>query len=144
MLGIGFLLVVSLLVSTALTVVLQVVGGASAGEAVVWQGIELLVSFGFLTLLFALIYKILPDVHMAWQDVWIGAAITAVLFTLGKFLVGLYVGQSGVTSAYGAAGSLIIVLVWVYYSALIVFFGRSSRRCMQIRMVRESHRMNMR
>ena len=85
--------------------------------------IELLVSCGFLTLLFALIYKILPDVHMAWKDVWIGAAITAVLFTLGKFLIGLYVGQSGVSSAYGAAGSLIVVLVWVYYSALIVFFG---------------------
>src|SRR5215203_1228916 len=122
-LGLGFLLMVSLIVSTALTAVLQVVGGASAGESVVWQGIELLVSFGFLTLLFALIYKILPDVHMAWKDVWIGAAITAALFTLGKFLIGLYVGQSGVSSAYGAAGSLIVVLVWVYYSALIVFFG---------------------
>ncbi len=86
-LGLGFLLVVSLVVSTALTAVLQVVGGASAGESVVWQGIELLVSFGFLTLLFTLIYKILPDVHMVWKDVWIGASITAVLFLLRRCLL---------------------------------------------------------
>jgi membrane protein len=85
--------------------------------------VELLVSFGFITLLFALIYKILPAVDIAWQDVWVGAGMTALLFTVGKFLIGLYLGSSGLTSAYGAAGSLVLILVWVYYSALIFFFG---------------------
>ncbi len=122
-LGIGFLLLVSLVISAALTAFLQFVGGASIGESMLWHGIEFLVSFGLITLLFALIYKMLPDVHMAWKDVWIGAAMTALLFTLGKFLIGLYLGHSSVSSAYGAAGSLIVVLLWVYYSALIFFFG---------------------
>lgn len=122
-LGIGFLLLVSLVISAALTAFLQFVGGASIGESFLWHGIEFLVSFGLITLLFALIYKVLPDVHMAWKDVGIGAAMTALLFTLGKFLIGLYLGHSSVSSAYGAAGSLIVVLLWVYYSALIFFFG---------------------
>jgi membrane protein len=121
--GLGFLLLVSLVVSAVLTALFQVLGGLLPGGTALWHVVELLVSFGFITLLFALIYKALPDVHIAWRDVWIGAAITAVLFTVGKFLLGLYLGQSGVTSAYGAAGSLVLVLLWVYYSALIVFFG---------------------
>jgi membrane protein len=122
-LGIGFLLLVSLVASAALSGFLHFVAGASAGKSFVWHGVEFLVSFGLTTLLFALIYKVLPDVHMAWKDVGIGAAMTALLFTLGKFLIGLYLGHSGVSSAYGAAGSLIVVLLWVYYSALIFFFG---------------------
>jgi membrane protein len=122
-LGIGFLLLVSLAVSAALTAVFQFVGGAGAGESMLWHAVEFLVSFGVITLLFALIYKVLPDVHMAWKDVGMGAAMTALLFTLGKFLLGLYLGSSGVSSAYGAAGSLVVVLLWVYYSALIFFFG---------------------
>jgi len=122
-LGIGFLLLVSLVISAALTAFLQFVGGASIGESILWHSIEFFVSFGLITLLFALIYKMLPDVHMAWKDVGIGAAMTALLFTLGKFLIGLYLGHSSVSSAYGAAGSLIVVLLWVYYSALIFFFG---------------------
>jgi membrane protein len=121
--GLGFLLLVSLVVSAVLTALFQVLGGALPGGTVLWHAVELLVSFGFITLLFALMYKALPDVRIAWRDVWIGAAITALLFTVGKFLLGLYLGQSGVTSAYGAAGSLVLVLLWVYYSALIVFFG---------------------
>ena len=122
-LGIGFLLLVSLVVSAALSAFLQFVAGASVGKSVVWHGVELLVSFGLTTLLFALIYKVLPDVRLAWQDVGMGAAMTALLFTLGKLLIGLYLGHSGVSSAYGAAGSLIVVLLWVYYSAVIFFFG---------------------
>jgi membrane protein len=92
------------------------------GEAL-WHIVELGVSFGFVTLLFALIYKVLPAVELAWRDVWVGAGMTALLFTVGKFLIGLYLGRSGVSSAYGAAGSLVLVLVWVYYSGLIFFFG---------------------
>jgi membrane protein len=122
-LGIGFLLLVSLVVSAGLAALIQVMGGMLPGGAVVWHGVELLVSFGLITVLFALIYKVLPDVHLAWRDVWIGAAMTSLLFTLGKLLLGLYLGRKGVTSAYGAAGSLVLVLLWVYYSALIVFFG---------------------
>ena len=83
----------------------------------------MVVSFGVVTLLFALIYKYLPDAEVAWRDVWIGAAITAVLFTLGKFLLGWYLGQGSVTSAYGAAGSLVVILLWVYYTSQILLFG---------------------
>jgi membrane protein len=122
-LGLGFLLLVSLLISAALTALIQFFGGLLPGGTVLWQGIELVISFGFITVLFALIFKLLPDAQIAWRDVWIGAAMTAVLFTLGKFLIGLYLGQSGVASSYGAAGSLVLILVWVYYSALILFFG---------------------
>jgi membrane protein len=81
------------------------------------------VSFGFVTLLFAMIYKYLPDVRIKWRDVWIGAGLTSLLFTVGKMLIGLYLSTSGVASTYGAAGSLITVLLWVYYSALIFFLG---------------------
>jgi membrane protein len=122
-LGLGFLLLVSLILSAALTALIQFFGGLLPGGTVLWQGVEFVTSFGITTLLFALIFKLLPDAHIAWRDVWVGAAMTAVLFTLGKFLIGLYLGQSGMTSSYGAAGSLVLVLVWVYYSALILFFG---------------------
>jgi membrane protein len=93
------------------------------GGTILWQGVELVVSFAFITVLFAVIFKFLPDAQIAWQDVWVGAMMTALLFTLGKFLIGLYLGRSGVASTYGAAGSLVLVLLWFYYSALIVFFG---------------------
>jgi membrane protein len=122
-LGVGFLLLVSLLVSAALAAIIQVMRNALPGSEGFWQGLEFLVSLGFITLLFALIYKVLPNVKITWQNVWIGAGITALLFTVGKFLLGLYLGQKGITSAYGAAGSLVLVLLWVYYSALIFFFG---------------------
>jgi membrane protein len=122
-LGLGFLLLVSLILSAALTALIQFFGGILPGGTVLWHGVEFLVSFGITTLLFALIFKLLPDAQIAWRDVWVGAAMTAVLFTIGKFLIGLYLGQSGVTSSYGAAGSLVLVLVWVYYSALILLFG---------------------
>jgi membrane protein len=82
-----------------------------------------LLSFVVITFMFAMIYKLLPDVTIAWRNVWTGAAVTAVLFTIGKTLIGLYLGRSTVASVYGAAGSLIVILLWVYYSAQIVFFG---------------------
>jgi membrane protein len=122
-LGVGFLLLVSLVVSTGLSATLHFMSGRLPGGETLWHMVELGISFGFVTMLFALIYKVLPAVQLAWRDVWIGAGMTALLFTLGKFLIGLYLGRSGVSSAYGAAGSLVVVLVWVYYAGLIFFFG---------------------
>ena len=121
-LSVGFLLLVSLVVSAVLSGLTTLISGA-LGMAVVSHALDLLVSFAFVTLLFALIYKFLPDAEIRWRDVWIGAALTSALFTIGKSLIGLYLGSSGVTSIYGAAGSLITVLLWVYYSALIFFLG---------------------
>lgn len=114
---IGFLLLVSLMLSTALTAVSSLFGDVLAGWDAGWQLLNGLISFGVITLLFALIYKILPDVEVSWRDVWVGAAMTAFLFTIGKFLIGLYLGNSSVASAYGAAGSFVVLLLWIYYSA---------------------------
>jgi membrane protein len=122
-LGIGFLLLVSLAVSALLAGLTQVIGTLLGETAFLAHVLDLLISFLFVTVLFAMIYKFLPDVRIEWRDVWIGAALTSLLFTIGKVLIGLYLGSSGVTSTYGAAGSLITVLLWVYYSALIFFLG---------------------
>ena len=122
-LGVGFLLLVSLVITAILTHLTLYIGSLIGGAAVMAYALDLVMSFGFVTVLFAMIYKFLPDVRIQWRDVWIGAALTSVLFTLGKFLIGVYLGTSGVTSAFGAAGSLITVLLWVYYSSLIFFFG---------------------
>lgn len=122
-LGVGFLLLVSLAVSAALAAFGSYLSGMMPGMTVIAHGLNLLVSFGVVTLLFAMIYKVLPDVEISWRDVWIGAAGTAVLFVIGKFLIGLYLGQSSVSSSYGAAGALVIVLLWVYYAAQILFLG---------------------
>jgi membrane protein len=81
------------------------------------------ISFGVTTLLFAVIFKVLPDVDIRWREVWVGAAFTAVLFSLGKYLIGLYLGRSALSSTYGAAGSLIVLLVWIYYSSQVFLFG---------------------
>jgi membrane protein len=83
--------------------------------------VNFVVSFGVVTLLFAAIFKVLPDAEISWRDVWLGAAVTALLFTIGKFALGLYLGNAG--SAYGAVGSVVVFLLWVYYSAQILFFG---------------------
>ena len=122
-LGIGFLLLVSLAVSAFVTGLTTWIGGLLGGAEFIAHALDLLVSFIFITALFAMIYKFLPDVHIQWRDVWIGAVITSLLFTIGKFLIGFYIGSSAVSSTYGAAGSLITVLLWVYYSSLIVFLG---------------------
>ena len=93
-----------------------------------WQGVNTLVSLGVVTLLFAMIYQFLPDVDLRLRDVWVGALVTAGLFTIGKYLIGLYLGTSGVASAYGAAGSVVVLLIWVYYSAQIVLLGAEFTR----------------
>ncbi|MBE7550580.1 MAG: YihY/virulence factor BrkB family protein [Anaerolineales bacterium] len=120
-LGIGFLLTVSLVLSAGLAAASQFTGLdkiAYLGEAITF-----FVSFAVITLLFAMIYKILPDVKIAWSDVWIGATVTALLFTIGKLLISLYLGHSALASSFGAAGALVVILVWIYYSAQILFFG---------------------
>jgi membrane protein len=122
-LAVGFLLLVSLVVTALLTAFSQSIGSLIGGAAFVGHLLDIVVSFAFVTLLFAMIYKFVPDVQIQWKDVWIGAALTSILFTIGKFLIGLYLGSSGVTSAYGAAGSLITVLLWVFYSSLIFLLG---------------------
>jgi membrane protein len=125
---VGFLLLTSLLISAGLAALDKYMGQAFPGVSVLWQAANVLVSLGVITLLFAMIYKMLPDVDLAWSDVWIGALVTAGLFTLGKFLIGLYLGTSGLASSYGAAGSVIVLLVWVYYSSQIVLLGAEFTR----------------
>jgi len=122
-LGVGFLLLVSLILSAILAVLGNYLGSLVPGIQFFWSTLNFLISFGVITLLFALIYKFLPDVKITWGDVGIGAAITALLFTIGKSLIGLYLGNSSVGSTYGAAGSFVVVLLWVNYSAQILLFG---------------------
>lgn len=122
-LAIGFLLLVSLVISAALAALDSFVGGLMPAAHVLVSGLAFVVGIGVITLLFALIYRYLPDVRIAWRDVWIGAAVTSLLFVIGKFLIGLYLGNSSVGSTYGAAGSLVVVLLWIYYSTQILFFG---------------------
>ncbi|MGH8669146.1 MAG: YihY/virulence factor BrkB family protein [Burkholderiales bacterium] len=122
-LGIAFLLMVSLVVSAALSVLGKLWGRLFEGWESVAHLLDIAVSFGIVTLLFAMIYKLIPRVHIRWRDVWIGAAVTAALFAAGKFLIGLYLGKSSVASAFGAAGSLAVMMVWVYYSAQIFLLG---------------------
>jgi membrane protein len=120
--GIGFLLLVSLAASAGLAAFGKVFSGLLPLPPAVMQTAEALLSLVIIGLMFAVIYKLLPDVRVAWRNVWIGAGVTAVLFTIGKSLMGLYLGRS-TASVYGAAGSLVIILLWIYYSAQIVFFG---------------------
>ena len=122
-LSVGFLLVVSLVISAVLTAVSGIVGSFLSIDAATAHVLDFVVSFAFIMLLFAVIYKFVPDVRIAWRDVWIGAATTSLLFSVGKFLIGFYLGHSTVASIYGAAGSLVTLLLWVYYSSLMFFFG---------------------
>jgi membrane protein len=121
--GTGFLLLVSLVLSSALAALGKWFSGVLPVPEAVLQSLNFLLSFVVITGLFALIFKVLPDARVAWRDVWVGAALTAALFTIGKFAIGLYLGKSDVASAYGAAGSLVIILVWVYYSSQILLYG---------------------
>lgn len=122
-LGIGFLLLVSLVISAALSAINAWMSSLLPFSPVILQVINLIVSLAVITGLFSLIYKVLPDVKIAWRDVTLGAFVTAVLFTIGKFLIGLYLGQSSIASSYGAAGSFVVLLLWIYYSAQILLFG---------------------
>jgi membrane protein len=119
----AFLLLVSLVISAALSALGKWWGGWFEGWAVVLEILNFVVSFAITTGLFALIYKFLPRAEIAWHDVWIGAAVTALLFAVGKFLIGLYIGRSGIASGFGAAGSFVVLLVWVYYSTQIFLLG---------------------
>ncbi len=122
-LGIGFLLLVSLVLSAAVSAVGTWATGLLPGSETLVNILTFAVSFVLTTLLFAMIYKVLPDVEIGWRDVWIGAGVTAFLFTVGKSLIGLYLAKSSVASTYGAAGSLVVLLLWVYYSSQILFLG---------------------
>ena len=122
-LAVGFLLLVSLVVSAAVAAFGETALGGLSDAAIVLEGLNVLVSLVVVALLFATIFKVLPDVPVAWRDVWVGAVITAVLFTIGKSLIGLYLGRTSIGSPYGAAGSLVVMTVWVFYASMIVFFG---------------------
>ena len=122
-LGIGFLMLVSLVVSAALTGLGNSLRHVLVLPGFAWQTVDFFISLLVITFLFAMIFKVLPNVELRWSDVGIGATCTGFLFTFGKFLIGLYLGTSGVTSYYGVAGSAIIILLWVYYSSCILFFG---------------------
>jgi membrane protein len=121
--GVGFLLIVSLAINAALSALGSSFQGYLPTSEWVLQTVNFLVSFLVIGFLFALIYKVLPDINIAWGDVALGAAITSLLFSIGKLLIGLYLGKAGFGSTYGAAGSLVILLIWVYYSAQIFFLG---------------------
>ncbi len=122
-LSIGFLLLVSLVLSAAIAAVGKVMGGLFPAEALIWQLANVGASLLLSAALFALIFKILPDVKVRWRDVWVGALLSSILFNIGKLALGVYLGRSSFTSAYGAAGSLVVVLVWVYYASQILFLG---------------------
>lgn len=122
-LGIGFLLLVSLVASAAISVLADWMSGFVANSESVLRLFDFAVSLVLFSLVFAFMYKFLPDVIIHWRDVWIGGVATAIFFAAGKFLLGVYLGSSSTASAYGAFGSLVVVLVWVYYSSQIVFFG---------------------
>jgi membrane protein len=114
--AIGLLTLISLVLSAALSFIFS-------GHNHIWSSLDFLGSLAVYVLVFAVIFKVLPDVELAWRDVWTGALITALLFVIGKFAIGKYLGYSGVGSAYGAAGSLVVLLLWVYYTAVVVFLG---------------------
>jgi membrane protein len=127
-LGIAFLLLVSLVASAAIAALGKWWSPMFGDWEALAHLVNFVVSFAVVTAMFALMYRYLPDVRIEWHDVWIGAVVTAFLFTVGKFLIGLYVGKSSVASTFGAAGSLVVLLLWVYYSAQIFLFGAEFTR----------------
>ncbi len=122
-LGIAFLLLVSLLLSTAMAAIGRYFSNMMGDSSWLFELLNNVISFGLISLLFAMMFKYVPDAEVSWKDVWFGAVFTAALFTVGKFGLGMYLGKSSVVSTYKAAGALLIVLLWVYYSAQILFFG---------------------
>jgi len=122
-LSVGFLLMVSLVISAILGALHMYLDARLAGAAFLWNGLDLVISFTLATLLIALMFKYLPDAEIEWRDTWLGAVITAGLFIVGKQVIGLYLGQATVASSFGAAASVVIFMLWVYYAALILLFG---------------------
>jgi len=125
---IGFLFLFSLLLSALLAAVGKYLGGILPMPAILLESVDFLFSLLSITVLFAMTFKLLPNARIAWSDVWIGAALTSLLFTAGKFVIGFYIGKSVSASAYGAAGSLVVVVAWIYYSALLLYFGAEFTR----------------
>src|SRR6059036_3399598 len=123
MLEIAFLLLASLAVSAALSALARWSTGLVPEQELLIRIVNGVISFGVLTFLFGAAFKILPDVRISWRVVWFGGAVTALLFTVGKELIGMYLGQESIASVYGAAGSMIVILMWVYYSSIIFLFG---------------------
>lgn len=123
LLGTAFLLVMSLAVNMLVSAVGDRLARLLPGSTALWQGVNLVLALGVLSVLFALMFKFLPDVEVRWRDVWVGALLTAVLFTVGEWAIGFYLGRTNVGSAFGAAGSLVVVLTWLYYSSQIFLFG---------------------
>ena len=132
-LTIGFLLMISLAMSAAVTALGSYFAASLPGAPFILRSLEFLVSFLVITGLFAMIYKILPSARIEWRDVWVGAAVTSLLFWVGKYLIGLYIAKSAVASPFGAAGTLVVVIVWVYYSAQIFFLGAEFTRAYAMR-----------
>jgi membrane protein len=126
--AIGFVLLVSLVVSAGVEALQNYVAARFAGDAVWLEWANALLSFALFTLLFAMIYRILPDARIPWRDVGLGAVVTSILFVVGKWAIGLYLGRTAVTSAFGAAGSIIVLLLWVYYASFIVLLGAEFTR----------------
>ncbi|WP_319423021.1 YihY/virulence factor BrkB family protein [Pleurocapsa sp. FMAR1] len=122
-LAIGLLLILSLVLSAVVATLSRYRTDFLPGSAILWENLDFIVSFGLITFLFCLMFKYVPDIKIAWKDVFIGSIITALLFLFGKYLLGLYISKGSLGSAYGAAGSLIVFLAWVYYSAQIILFG---------------------
>jgi membrane protein len=121
--ALGFLLLVSLVISTLLSALSDYINAYLPSGHLILETLTFLISFGLITLLFGAIYKILPDKKIEWHDVLIGGFVTAFLFTVGKLLISLYIGRTAIASSYGAAGSLIVVLLWIYYSTQIFLLG---------------------
>jgi membrane protein len=140
--GVGFLLLVSLALNAALSAMGTFASSLLPEQKLLWQILNFTVSLAIITLLFAMILKVLPDVKIAWRDVWVGAFVTALLFNLGKFLIGFYLGRSSMVSVYGAAGSFIVLLLWVYYSAQIVFFGAEFSRLYAEKRTKKASELN--
>lgn len=122
-LAIGFLLMVSLVISAVLGVLHAYLDARLASAALFWQALDLVISFGLSCVLVALMFKYLPDVEIEWRDTWLGAVVTSMLFIVGKHAIGLYLGQTTIASSFGAAGSVVVFMIWVYYAALILLFG---------------------
>ncbi len=131
--GVALLLLLSLLASTLLTALRNSLGGSPTPILSLLNHLDILLSLAVIFLLFAMIFRVLPDVEIAWSDVWIGALVTTVLFMLGKYLISLYLGISSLASVYGAAGSLAALLLWIYYSAQILYLGAEFTRAYTIR-----------
>jgi membrane protein len=127
-LGIGFLLLISMALTTALAALGGAVGSVVTMPEWLAHTLNFLLSFAVITVLFAAIFKVLPDIKLRWRDMWIGAIGTALLFTIGKYLLAWYLGRESTSSSYGAAGSVVVLLMWVYYGSVILFFGAEFTR----------------